>query len=268
MFLLKKLNLEYIKLYLVLIIIMSNNYDILDDENTKLEVEKVNNNNFFKNLGNKIYYRLFKKKNKKEYFVLTIIVHLIFHILLLSILESIFFFKYASVIETQSYLNSLRTTLKEIKNIDIENNLYYKDDYNKIKLNITQLYYDNYNDENLINYFEYLKNESYNGKQYRIKRNEELYYNSFYACYVLGSVFLTFLFFVKYYFKLGFKKLFIEHIFFLLGIGLYEFWFFYNIVIKYILLSSEETNYIINSCIYNYFNTKNQIFKYNIDCNI
>ena len=241
---------------------MSNNYDILDEE------KKFNKPNFLKRISKKIYYRLFMKKNKKEYFVLTIIVHLIFHILLLSILESIFFFKYASVIETQSYLNSLRTTLKEIKNIDIENNLYYKDDYNKIKLNITQLYYSNYNDDNIENYFNNLKIKSIDGENYRLKKNQELYYKSFHACYVLASVFLLFLFTIKYFFKLGFKKLFVEHIFFLLGIGLYEFWFFYNIVIKYVLVSSEETNFIINSCIYNYFNTNNNIFKYNIDCKI
>ena len=97
---------------------------------------------------------------------------------------------------------------------------------------------------------------------------EKLYHKSFNACYMLGSIFVIFLLFVKYNFKLYFKKLLVEHILFMLGIGLYEYWFFSNIVIKFNPLSSEETNYLISSCGYSYFNKKNNIFRYNINCDL
>ena len=63
---------------------MSNNYDILDEdlgENKKIPLSFK-----LKVYAKKVYYRFFKKE-KKENFILTIIVHLLFHILLLSILE-------------------------------------------------------------------------------------------------------------------------------------------------------------------------------------
>lgn len=245
---------------------MSNNYDVLDedlDENKKIPIKLK-----CKIWGKKLYYRFFKK-DKKEYFILTIIVHLLFHILLLSVLESIFFFKYASVIETQTYINNLGNSLKEIKKYDIEQSFtIYDSDYKKIKLNITDLYYDNYNDDSINDYFINLKRKAEIGKLDRITNNNNLYHKSFNACYTLGSVFLVFLLFVKYNFKLDFKKLLVEHILFMLGIGLYEYWFFSNIVIKFSPLSSEETNYFISSCGYNYFNKKNKIFRYNINCDL
>ena len=52
----------------------------------------------------------------------------------------------------------------------------------------------------------------------------------------------------------------------MIGIGLYEYWFFSNIVIKYSPLSGEETNYIIMSCGYQNLNNNNHIFKYNTNC--
>ena len=245
---------------------MSNNYDILDEgleEDKKIPIKLK-----CKICAKKLYYRFFKK-DKKEYFILTIIVHLLFHILLLSVLESIFFFKYASIIETQTYINNLGNSLKEIKKYDIEQSFtIYDSDYKKIKLNITNLYYDNYNDDSIDNYFIDLKRKSEVGKIDRIINNTKLYHKSFNACYMLGSIFVIFLLFVKYNFKLDFRKLLVEHILFMLGIGLYEYWFFSNIVIKFNPLSSEETNYLISSCGYNYFNNKNNIFRYNINCDL
>lgn len=245
---------------------MSNNYDILDEdlgENKKIPLRFK-----LKVYAKKVYYRFFKKE-KKENFILTIIVHLLFHILLLSILESIFFFQYASIIETQTYINNLGNSLKEIKKYDIEQSFnVYDSEYKKIKLNITNIYYNYYNDDNINNYFIDLKSKSEIGKLDRIDNNTKLYHKSFNACYMLGSIFVIFLLFVKYNFKLYFKKLLVEHILFMLGIGLYEYWFFSNIVIKFNPLSSEETNYLISSCGYSYFNKKNNIFRYNINCDL
>lgn len=234
---------------------MENNYDILDESlSNEIELEvKPKRKNIFVRVC-----LTFLNKNKKEYFILTIIVHLMFHILLLSILESLFFFKYVSIIEKESFLLNLKNSINEINKYNIHNE--------NIKTNISTVYYSLYNDDQLKKYFDKLDNSATKGETDRIKNNKKLFHKSFNACYFIGSIFTVTLLIVKYFYKLRFRKLIVEHILFMLGILLYEYWFFISIILKFNPISSEETNYIIVSCIYHNFNQQNNIFKYIGNC--
>ena len=61
------------------------------------------------------------------------------------------------------------------------------------------------------------------------------------------------------FYKLGLKKLILEHAVLISLIGVYEYWFFTNIILPYKIISADELNYIIVSCILKKLNSYNGI---------
>ena len=67
--------------------------------------------------------------------------------------------------------------------------------------------------------------------------------------FILGAAFILYTLLTIFKYKLNLKKLITEHIILIACIGLYEIWFFYNVILKYKLLNSDEINYTIISCL-------------------
>ena len=61
------------------------------------------------------------------------------------------------------------------------------------------------------------------------------------------------------FYKLSLKKLIVEHIILISLIGVYEYWFFINIILPYKIISVDELNYIVISCMIKKLNMQNGI---------
>ena len=210
------------------------NSPISSSENIELmylssnNVEDTNNNN-----TNQITNRLFYKY--KYYF--EIFLHVFIHLSMLSFLETFFYFYYVTKIEKEAVLEQM----KGLSSIDF---LYFNNDpFYDIIFQHFQGYYidDTYN--NLYENAESQNNES-------IKQNNELFIKSIVFSLVLTSS--TILYYICYqlYFKerhFIYKVLF-KHVVMIFFIGLYEYWLFLNIILKYRFLTKDELTYYIFSC--------------------
>jgi hypothetical protein len=160
--------------------------------------------------------------------------HLLLHISLLSLLETLFFFQYASNIEKDVLFSQLRKSINNIKFPEIDLHKYTTE---KVSHFLTDLEFD-----------------SNDAIAERIRHNNRLFHNSLLSTYVLSALFIISLFFYKCVFQYKLKSLIAEHLIFIIGIGLFEWWFFLNIVIKYYAISSEEINYYLVACFFHKFN--------------
>ncbi len=74
-------------------------------------------------------------------------------------------------------------------------------------------------------------------------------HKAYFITYILVGIFIFYIFVTIFKFQLNIKKLILEHIVLLICIGLYEIWFFFNVILKYKLIESAEINYIVISCL-------------------
>ena len=178
----------------------------------------------------KIRLNLYKGAKVCNYFL----THLLLHISLLSLLETLFFFQCASNIEKEVLFNQLRKSITNIKFPEI--------DLHK------------YTTAKVTNFLSELELDSNNAIAERIRHNNQLLHNSLLSSYILSGLFFISLLLYKCVFQYKLKSLIAEHLIFIIGIGLFEWWFFLNIVIKYYAISSEEINYYLVACFFHKFN--------------
>jgi len=183
----------------------------------------------------------------KTYF-LKFILHCLTHICLLSLLEPIFFFQYANKIETSIFLDNLTNKFKY--NHIFNQNFFSNIRKNKILYNALIIYLQD-NQQSFQKYINHINNNALNGFQIKEATNTFINIYAFQMFYILSSILLVFLFGNYLIGKNNYFKIFCENLILILFIGLYEFWFFKNIILNFIPISNEETNRIFIQCTLN-----------------
>ena len=259
----------------------SDNYDYNDySDHYESDVELLEvyfNNNVYNNSNDnnrsvnnnttslKLKKKIVKFIEKNKYFFIFIF-HILMHISLLSLLEPLFFFKYASKIENEVFLNKLKSVIvnisNNIKRIEIDNTNF---------LNFLLEYFNLDSLIKIVNYFNNLDKRSILSEKQKNDYNNKLEFKSFIPSIILSSITFFYVFFIKYFINIKTTNIIIEHIILIIFIGLYEYWFFENILLKYKPISDNEIDNLFISCTFN--NIKNNIdimniSEYNAICNL
>ena len=229
------------------------------------EIELTNQNSDSNLLSNENENSLIEEKpsklNKWKYFI-TFPFNIILHILLLSICEMILFFKYISKIENEALINKINSFLKMLQQqiFDLNDNFFN--------------FYVNFNQRSLENINENLYNEFNNANSERNENNNELFDLSIKSTCGILIIFLTYLSILIFLYRNKNKicTIFFEHVILMFFIGIYEFWFFTNIVMKYVSITNEEISYLAFNCLMKSVNYKYPQFNISKDlyenCNI
>lgn len=181
------------------------------------------NNNFCNRM------KVFFEKNYIK--ILEKFISISLHILIMIIFEIYFYFNYVIIIEKNLFIQKINNYLKNIDNLDLNN-------YEK-----SLLY-------NLLNKDTNLLDTLYNNYLNSLNKNNILitqliYKSSFYAS-IVGIFFLFFLFIGIYYRKkIKWKWIIWENIMMLVFLGLFEYFFFFNIILKYNPINDDEIKYLI-----------------------
>ena len=218
-----------------LVITKKNSDDNSDDMNGLC-----NNNSLINNLNDNFV-------NKKYEYLLTFPLHIFLHILLLSICETILFFSYISNIESEALMNKISQFLKMINN-EILNYEFVSFSYD-------------INNNDLMDYENNLHN-NYNEEDKDRKDNNNTLLNKSCICSIV--IFCTFIiYYISLYttsvirkYKISIYKIIIEHLILMLFIGIFEYWFFNNIIMKYISITNGELIYVSFNCLMKTLNEK------------
>jgi len=177
-------------------------------------------------------------KNRKKNNLIIVPLHLILHIILLSIFEIILYFHYITKIENKVFYDKIE---HYINNVNFDNRLNNPLIANTINFEL--------NSDSSKNYLYNLKELNDNSISDRNDYNSNLEQKSYFITYILSGIFIFYILINVFKFELKLKKLIAEHVVLLSCIGLYEIWFFYNVILKYKLIDSDEINYIVTSCL-------------------
>lgn len=203
------------------------------------EIELTNQNSDSNLLSNENENSLIEEKSNKWEYFLTFPLNIILHILLLSICEMVLFFKYISEIENKALMNKINSFLKmlQLQMLDLNDNIYN--------------FYLNLNQKSLENINENLYNEYKNANNERNENNNELFDLSIMSSCAILVIFLTYFLILYFLYRNKIKTItiFLEHIILMFFIGVFEFWFFTNIVMKYVSITNEEITYLAFNCL-------------------
>lgn len=174
-------------------------------------------------------------KSTYELLILTTLLRFLFHITLISIFESVFFFLYVSTLED----NGIKTTIRDLTN----NYLTSCSNYSDFEKNIT-------NDFLLlfINPTQVIEDGS-DAYERRSITNAALFNRSWIYVGTLGSLFCTLALYASLRkLKIAWKELVLENIGLVLMLGLYEYMFFSTIIFPYTPISAPEIerNLVVN----------------------
>lgn len=185
-----------------------------------------------------------REKSYKYYFIFPL--NIILHILLLSICEMILFFKYITEIENKALLNKINAFMKLISS-----------EISGLSNNIFDIYF-NFNQQKLEGIDENLYNDYQNADNERNENNNELLSLSIRSSCAILVIFLTYFLCIYFIYRRDIKKfkIFSEHIILMFFIGIFEYWFFTNIVMKYISITNEEITYLAFNCLMKSLNEK------------
>ena len=210
------------------------------------------------------------RKKRKNNFFYQMYLHLTLHLLLLSIFEPLFFFQYASKIEQEVFMNQVSSYFYNVNDniqpTDFSYNISSTIPFpineeiieNEIKKEILE--YQKNNKKMTENEFQEIKKRADNGKSRREEKENYLKEEAGRFALWFGALFGFGAFLNIFVFRINWFKLFLEHIILIIGIGLYELWFFKNILLKYDPLSPAEIDLILAPCMYKILGEKITIF--------
>jgi hypothetical protein len=179
-------------------------------------------------------------------YTLKFILHICIHITLLSLLEPILYFNYIVVIEKQVFFNQLKKFLKNIEPIIKNNNQEIRnaDFYNPM------IEFFKYEQLDNSKYFDDLEQQAQADQIIINDDNENLENISFRFFYILFACTCLYYIAFQYLYKRKYFifKILLKHLGLILFIGVYEIWFFQNVVIKYVPWSESQITYYIMKC--------------------
>lgn len=201
---------------------------------------KLNKNNYFF----KIYYwfELDKISVKTEF--LNKFISIILHTFLMVIFEIYFYFNYVIEIEKDLFMDKIQQYINELKNnLDL--------DYTE-KILIKQILFSKY-DDNLLQRLYILYQKSIQ------EQNKLLYHLLTKSCMIAGFIGLGLfiLIFIGLWnkYKIKWKWIFVENLIMFILLGLFEYWFFINIILNYNPITDSEIKYFVAEKLINYFNS-------------
>ena len=213
---------------------------------SEINYKRANNNEI--EIENKEKYRCLRKDRKTNNYII-IPLHLVLHIIFLSIFEISIYFHYITNIENKVFMDRIGNYI---------NKVIISDKVNDPTISSTINY--ELNTPNAYNYYNNL--ELYNDQSVKQRNsfNTKLEHNSYIVTYILAVLFIFYSLVTIFKYKLNLIKLISEHIILILCIALYEIWFFYNVILKYKLLDSDEINFTVISCLLKKLNNEPNIY--------
>lgn len=213
---------------------VENDYKLDNDIENNLEINNIKikeENNF-----NLLEYL----RNKKDNYYINFIFQILLHIILLSIFETLLFFKYISKIEQEIFMEKINEYLEMVSDQEIKHNLIDHFDF-----------YINYqlNDPEFEEYIYGLENEYYKGIERRENYNDELEKKSYNVSIVISTIFIGFLSLCFLRYKIRLPKMLFENFVLMICIIIYEVWFLLVIALDYKSITSNELFYIFVTCI-------------------
>jgi len=212
----------------------NNEYKIDNDIENNLEINNIKikkENNF-----NLLEYL----RNKKDNYYVNFIFQILLHIILLSIFETLLFFKYISKIEQEIFMEKINEYLEMVSDKEIKHNLIdYFDFYTDYQLN----------DPEFEEYIYGLENEYHKGMERRDNYNDELEKKSYNVSIVISTIFIGFLSLCFLRYKIRLPKMLFENFVLMMCIIIYEVWFLLVIALDYKTITSNELFYIFVTCI-------------------
>ena len=239
---------------------MLNNNIILDyDENIELDND-IENNLEIQNIKIKKennFNLLEYLKNKKDNYYVNFIFQILLHIILLSIFETLLFFKYISKIEQEIFMKKINEYLEMLSDQEIKHNLIEHFDF-----------YIDYqlNDPNFEEYIYGLEDKYYKSMERRDNYNDELEKKSYNISIIISTLFIGFLSLCFLRYKIRLPKMLFENFVLMICIIIYELWFLLVIALDYKTITSNELFYIFVTCIIKKSNENYE--NINIDYNI
>ena len=213
---------------------VENDYKLDNDIENNLEINNIKikeENNF-----NLLEYL----KNKKDNYYVNFIFQILLHIILLSIFETLLFFKYISKIEQEIFMEKINEYLEMVSDQEIKHNLIdYFDFYINYQLNNPEFE----------EYIYGLENEYYKGIERRENYNDELEKKSYNVSIVISTIFIGFLSLCFLRYKIRLPKMLFENFVLMMCIIIYEVWFLLVIALDYKTITSDELFYIFVTCI-------------------
>jgi hypothetical protein len=212
----------------------NNEYKLDNDIENNLEINNIKikeDNNF-----NLLEYL----RNKKDNYYVNFIFQILLHIILLSIFETLLFFKYISKIEQEIFMEKINEYLEMVSDQEIKHNLIdYFDFYINYQLNNPEFE----------EYIYGLENEYYKGIERRENYNDELEKKSYNVSIVISTIFIGFLSLCFLRYKIRLPKMLFENFVLMMCIIIYEVWFLLVIALDYKTITSDELFYIFVTCI-------------------
>jgi hypothetical protein len=213
---------------------VENDYKLDNDIENNLEINNIKikeDNNF-----NLLEYL----RNKKDNYYVNFIFQILLHIILLSIFETLLFFKYISKIEQEIFMEKINEYLEMVSDQEIKHNLIdYFDFYINYQLNNPEFE----------EYIYGLENEYYKGIERRENYNDELEKKSYNVSIVISTIFIGFLSLCFLRYKIRLPKMLFENFVLMMCIIIYEVWFLLVIALDYKTITSDELFYIFVTCI-------------------
>ena len=204
---------------------MLNNNIILDyDENIELDND-IENNLEIQNIKIKKennFNLLEYLKNKKDNYYVNFIFQILLHIILLSIFETLLFFKYISKIEQEIFMKKINEYLEMLSDQEIKHNLI----------------------ENFEEYIYGLEDKYYKSMERRDNYNDELEKKSYNISIIISTLFIGFLSLCFLRHKIRLPKMIFENFVLMICIIIYELWFLLVIALDYKTITSNELFYI------------------------
>ena len=150
------------------------------------------------------------------------------------------------IMEKNAFTQKLKEYFRNIDSLNINNNLI---PYINNELNSNESY----------QWYDQLKNKELESINEYNEFNDKLKIYAWHGTFILIGLFVLYISILFMFYKLSLKKLIVEHIILISLIGVYEYWFFINIILPYKIISVDELNYIVISCMIKKLNMQNGI---------
>ena len=223
---------------------LTNNYELVlinnDNNNNNNNNTKDNNNNTQTvNLRFGYFY-------KDKHIILGKLLSITLHIFIMIVFEIFFYFNYVTLIEKSEFLNKLKSYLANLNMLNLSLDQ---------KIIINQIINENFN-ENYGNLYNNYKKSLIVQRQMLKKLLLKTCLMCGYVGLVLIILFIAGIFNRK---KINWCWLVLENILMFIFLGIFEYYFFTNIISQYNPITNDELKYYLINSIVKYFNSTNSV---------
>jgi len=214
--------------------------------NNEITSNEKNNNNDYNSIENNTNKNTKFYKNKFIKSFMIILNHILIQLSLISLLEPILYFNFILNIEEQLFYDQIEEIDNQLINKvipdDLSNSIRNQPFYN---LFIQFLIYEKRYIDNTYNK---LYDNSISANSDNEKLLNKLFNKSLNLSIIIMSITFCYTIMIKYLYNKKISKMLVHHLCFIIFIGLYEIWFFLNVVSQYFPWNTEELIFDIFKC--------------------